>query len=187
MNTPLLNDIAFGLVKDQVIDDKMKEYEMQENQKEQLEKKEQKQGHKNQEKEEEENLELNELDEVDSEEERIMNKQINTRLEHQEKRIESEKVKLSRKYGDYRDIVETEFLDIMLKNPKVVCHFYHDQFERCKIMDKHIKQICNLHPETLFCRINADRAPFFTTKLNVKVIFLNKNFFVDFTNYYYVG
>ena len=42
------------------------------------------------------------------------------------------------KYGRYTEIIETEFLDTVLKNDKVVCHFYHKDFERCKIIDKHL-------------------------------------------------
>jgi len=171
MNTPLLNDIAFGLVKDKVIEDKMKEYQMTEQQKEDMSKKESKGKQKINigQEEQEENPEEIDLDEVDSEEERIMQKHIQARMDEAEKNREAVKAKLARKYGEYRDIVETEFLDTMIKNPKVVCHFYHDQFERCKIMDKHLKQISDLHPETLFVRINADKTPFFTVKLNVKV------------------
>lgn len=172
MQTPLLNDIAFGLVKDKVIEDKMKEYEMTEKQKEDLEKKEAKSKQKSSrldDEEYEDNVEENDLDEVDSEEERIMQKHIQSRMDEAEKSREAQKARLARKYGDCRDIVETEFLDVMIKNQKVVCHFYHDQFERCKIMDKHIRKVADLHPETLFVRINADKTPFFTVKLNVKV------------------
>jgi len=169
MQTPLLNDIAFGLVRDKVIEDKMKEYQMTEKQKEDLENidaklKQKSSGLDNEEPEE------NDLDEVDSEEEKIMHNQIQSRMDEAEKSREAQKARLARKYGECRDIVETEFLDIMIKHPKVVCHFYHDQFERCKIMDKHLRQIADLHPETLFVRINADKTPFFTARLNVKVI-----------------
>jgi hypothetical protein len=168
MERNLLNEIAIDNVMGQAIDDKMEEYKMTENQKESIKEKENKTSNYNLKKDDEDEDE--EFGDIDSEEERIMNKQINSRLADQEKNREKEKVRLSRKYGDVRDIVETEFLDIMIKNDKTVCHFYHDQFERCKIMDKHIKQIADLHPETLFVRINAEKTPFFTNKLNVKVI-----------------
>ena len=58
----------------------------------------------------------------------------------------------------------------MLKNKHVVCHFYIDDFERCKIMDMHLKIIAAEHPETLFCRINARKTPFFVTRLQVKTL-----------------
>jgi homoserine dehydrogenase len=173
MDTPLLNDIAFDLVKDKVIADKMEEYKMTNEQKENLAKNENKESQKEKSNKEEEDFENeDDLDEVDSEEERIISKQIQQRLEQQDKKIEAEKARLARKYGDVRDIVETEFLDIMTKHNKVVCHFYHDQFERCKIMDKHFRQMADLHPETLFVRINAEKTPFFTNKLNIKVVFV---------------
>ena len=183
MNTPLLNDIAFGLVKDKVIEDKVKEYEMTEKQKEDIDKKDSRAKQKSsriENGEAEDKLEENDLDEVDSEEERIMQKHIQTRMDDAEKNREAQKARLARKYGYYRDIVETEFLDIMIKNQKVVCHFYHDQFERCKIMDKHMTQIADLHPETLFVRINADKTPFFTVKLNIKVNYFFKFMFKFF-------
>ena len=176
MDRSLLNEIAIGEVMDQAIGDKMEEYKMTENQKETIAAKENK---TNQLKDDSED----EFGDIDSEEERIMNHQITSRMADQEKTREKEKVRLSRKYGEVRDIVETEFLDIMIKNDKVVCHFYHDQFERCKIMDKHIRKIADLHPETLFVRINAEKTPFFTNKLQVtvkKILFFNFFIFLGF-------
>ena len=126
-NNPLLNQLAFDIVKDKAIEDRTKEImkEQEEKQKEQEK--------LNKLKEEDED---DDLDEVDSEEERIM-------------KAELEKMK-----GE------------ALKK----CHFYHNDFERCKILDEHIKKIANEHPETLFIRINAEKTPFFTTKLNVRVL-----------------
>ena len=59
------------------------------------------------------------------------------------KRITELKVKsalneewLKRGHGKYQEIVEEEFLTEVTKSKHVVCHFYHKDFERCKIMDK---------------------------------------------------
>ena len=125
-NTNLLNNITFDIVKDQAIKDRTKEYmeDLQAQQKTSV---------KSKTKEE-----LVDLDEVDSEEERIMRKELERRMGETQHRREITKKKLSEKYGDYREIIETEFLDTMLKNKKVVCHFYHKEFERCKIMDNHL-------------------------------------------------
>ena len=147
-NNPLLNQLAFDIVKDKAIEDRTKEImkEQEEKQKEQEK--------LNKLKEEDED---DDLDEVDSEEERIM-------------KAELEKMKgeaLKKKELAAR---RAEFLDTCLKNKRVVCHFYHNDFERCKILDEHIKKIANEHPETLFIRINAEKTPFFTTKLNVRVL-----------------
>ena len=158
-NNPLLNQLAFDIVKDKVIEDKTKAYMEEQEKKEKEEAQKQK----------EEGLE--DLDEIDSEEERIMQKE----LEKMRKTTESKREELAKKikndkYGDYTEIIETEFLDTMLKNEKVVCHFYHKDFERCKIIDKHLRIIAPNHRETLFVKIDAEKTPFFTAKLNVRVL-----------------
>jgi hypothetical protein len=43
--------------------------------------------------------------------------------------------------GDYREIVEDEFLNYVTKNVYSLVHFYHNDFERCKIIDKHLRLI----------------------------------------------
>jgi len=165
MNTNLLNNIAFDIVKDKVIEDKVKEYteEQQREAEEAL--------RENRKDEENEGDEYPDIEDPDSEEERIMQKELMKRKEQYDHLVEKENKKKSQKYGTYKDIIETEFLDTMLKNENVVCHFYHNDFDRCKIMDKHMKIIAETHPDTLFVRINAERTPFFTTKLQVKVFY----------------
>jgi len=73
-------------------------------------------------------------------------------------------------YGEYREIDETEFLPTVTKNDKVVCHFYHPDFERCKIIDEHLKKICLTHLEAKFVKINAEKSPFFVSKLVIKML-----------------
>lgn len=163
MNTNLLNNIAFDIVKDKVIEDKMKEYTEKEISEAQ-------EANKQQDKDEEEEVEnLPDIEDTDSEEERIMQREIMKRKEQYDHIVENENKKKNQKYGTYRDIIETEFLDTMLKNENVVCHFYHNDFERCKIMDKHLRIIAESHSDTLFVRINAEKSPFFTTKLQIQV------------------
>ena len=162
MNTPLLNNIAFDLVKDKVIQDKLEEAKVEEKTKSS-------EMTSRPEKEEQFKDEFPDLEEVDSEEERIMKKELSKRQEVADKYIEKEKEKAKRRYGDYLEIIETEFLDTMLKNEKVVCHFYHNSFERCKIMDKHLKAIAESHHDTLFVKINAEKTPFFTAKIGIQV------------------
>ena len=77
---------------------------------------------------------------------------------------------IKEKYGNYTEIIETEFLDTMLKNEKVACHFYLKYFEGCKIIDKHLQIISREHRETLFVKINVEKTPFFTEKLNIRVL-----------------
>jgi len=51
-------------------------------------------------------------------------------------------------------------------------HFIHEDFERCKIMDHHLKIIATTQSSSSckFLRINAEKAPFFVAKLQIKVL-----------------
>ena len=49
----------------------------------------------------------------------------------------------------------------------VLCHFYHQDFERCKIVDMHLRKIAAIHPEAKFVMLNAEKAPFFIKKLQI--------------------
>lgn len=171
MDNKLLNSIATQIVADKVMDDKMKEYE--DNQKKQ----EDDQKKKAEEKPADEEEDDDDIFAIDEEEEKIVNQMKENRLREQgikpqaRDRSREKKDKNSKyKYGEFREIDESEFLDTLLKNKKVVCHFYHQEFEKCKVMDKHLRQIAFDHPETLFVKINADKSPFFCTKLNIQVL-----------------
>lgn len=165
MDGKLLNNITFDLVKEKVIQDKLEEAKVDEKNKQKVEKMEEINFNIHQQEE------FPEIDEVDSEEERIMQKEMSRRKEMIDTEIKKKSDKAKRKYADVRDITETEFLDTMLKNEAVVCHFYHNSFERCKIMDKQLKLVADAHPETLFARIDAEKTPFFTSKLGIQVNF----------------
>jgi hypothetical protein len=73
-------------------------------------------------------------------------------------------------HGELTDITESEFLDVVTKTEFVVCHFSHKEFERCKIMDKHLRLLAPKYFVTRFCRINAPDAAFFVAKLSVQVL-----------------
>lgn len=56
------------------------------------------------------------------------------------------------------------------KSPNIVVHFYRDSTERCKIVDKHLKILSTKHIEAKFCKVNAEKSPFLTQRLRIKVI-----------------
>ena len=85
--------------------------------------------------------------------------------EHQEK-IEN----LSKGHGQYRDIVQDEFLKEVTSSKHVICHFYHRDFARCKIMDHHLNILAARHIESKFIKINAEKALFFVEKLIIRTI-----------------
>ncbi|XP_010261188.1 PREDICTED: thioredoxin domain-containing protein PLP3B-like [Nelumbo nucifera] len=86
-------------------------------------------------------------------------------------------------HGEYREISEGDFLSEVTGSEKVICHFYHREFYRCKIMDKHLKLLAPMHVDTKFIKIDAENAPFFVAKLAVKtlpcVILFRKGIAVD--------
>ncbi|KAJ9172736.1 hypothetical protein P3X46_015946 [Hevea brasiliensis] len=73
-------------------------------------------------------------------------------------------------HGEYREISEGDFLGEVTGSEKVICHFYHREFYRCKIMDKHLKALAQSHLDTKFIKLDAENAPFFVTKLGVKTL-----------------
>lgn len=73
-------------------------------------------------------------------------------------------------HGEYREITEGDFLGEVTHSEKAICHFYHREFYRCKIMDKHLKLLAPKHFDTKFLKLDAENAPFFVTKLGIKTL-----------------
>lgn len=87
------------------------------------------------------------------------------RKQHNEK-IEN----LGKGHGQYREIVQDQFLTEMTSSDRVICHFYHRDFTRCTIMDHHLQKLVGRHVETKFVKINADKTPFFVDKLKIRTM-----------------
>ena len=77
---------------------------------------------------------------------------------------------MAKGHGKYEEITEEQFLPIVTGTKFVILHFYHNDFERCKIMDSHLEKICRQHIEAKFIRINAEKCPFFVSKLQVQML-----------------
>lgn len=58
-------------------------------------------------------------------------------------------------HGTYTEITEGEFLEVVTKTENVVCHFFHKEFERCKIVDKHLAALARKYMEARFIKISA--------------------------------
>lgn len=58
-------------------------------------------------------------------------------------------------HGELQEITEGEFLEVVTKTDYVVCHFFHRDFERCKIMDKHLSILARRHFKTRFIKLSA--------------------------------
>eukprot|EP00123_Amoebidium_parasiticum_P020137 comp42740_c0_seq1/m.47464 comp42740_c0_seq1/g.47464 ORF comp42740_c0_seq1/g.47464 comp42740_c0_seq1/m.47464 type:complete len:203 (-) comp42740_c0_seq1:142-750(-) len=74
-------------------------------------------------------------------------------------------------HGTYEDIADTQvFLETTTKVKRVVCHFYHPEMKRCKIVDKHMEILCKKYYRTRFVHINVLLTPFLVEKLILRVL-----------------
>ena len=87
------------------------------------------------------------------------------------KRAQSEKIdNLQKGHGRYAEICQDDFLKDVLASKWAIVHFYHADFERCKIIDHHLSILAPQHVEARFCKIDANKSPFFVQKLQVQVM-----------------
>lgn len=97
----------------------------------------------------------------DNELRRIRSQRLKQIRDSQREKLEN----IGKGHGQYREITQDEFLNEMISSRKVVCHFYHAEFARCAVIDHHIQKLVQRHVETKFVKINADKAPFFVSKV----------------------
>ncbi|KAK7082579.1 Thioredoxin domain-containing protein 9 [Halocaridina rubra] len=112
--------------------------------------------------------EIERLDNLDSEDLDAIRRE---RIAAMKKRQQKKQEWIANGHGDYGELYdEKDFFEATKKSENVVCHFYRDQFDRCKIVDKHLKILAKTHVETKFCKINAEKAPFLTERLKIRVL-----------------
>jgi len=74
-------------------------------------------------------------------------------------------------HGVYSEIAaEKELLKLTTTTKLCVVHFYHKEFRRCQIMDKHLHILAQKHFKTKFVKINVENAPFLVEKLSIRVL-----------------
>lgn len=76
------------------------------------------------------------------------------------------------------EVDEEKFFLYTTNDKYVVCHFFHNDFSRCKIVDHHLSKISYTHPECKFISVNVEKAPFLVKKLQIQtlptiVVFIN--------------
>jgi len=54
--------------------------------------------------------------------------------------------------------------------PLCIIHFYHNNFRRCAIMDKHLATLAPKYFSTRFLRVFVENVPFLVEKLGIKVL-----------------
>lgn len=109
------------------------------------------------------------LDEYDQGDEAL--RELREKRLAQMKRQHAEKLdNLQKGHGRYVEIAQDEFLRDVLGSKNAVVHFYHKDFENCKVMDHHLAKLAPQHIEAKFVKLNAEKAPFFVEKLQVRVM-----------------
>jgi len=73
-------------------------------------------------------------------------------------------------HGELQEITEEEFLKTVTKSQFSIVHFYHREFPRSKIVDQHLEILAKKYFATKFVKLDAEKAPFFVTKLGVQVM-----------------
>eukprot|EP00899_Mesostigma_viride_P016762 jgi/Mesvir1/25087/Mv21553-RA.1 len=73
------------------------------------------------------------------------------------KRETEKRMVMQRKgHGEYRQITEPDFLEEVTGSELVVCHFFHKEFSRCKIIDKHLSTLCTKYFATKFIKLDVE-------------------------------
>lgn len=73
-------------------------------------------------------------------------------------------------HGTYDEIEEDAFIKTVTASPRCVVHFYHKNFEKCKIMDMHLRKCAVKFMGTRFVKLDSEKAPFFVDKLSIKTL-----------------
>ncbi|CAG8801063.1 16286_t:CDS:2, partial [Gigaspora rosea] len=78
---------------------------------------------------------------------------------------------LLNEHGSYTEITdEKEILKITTTTKQCVVHFFHKEFRRCQIMDKHLTTIATRQFKTRLVKINVENAPCLVEKLSIQVL-----------------
>ncbi|KAG0709750.1 thioredoxin-like protein [Suillus ampliporus] len=88
-------------------------------------------------------------------------------------RLEMQRAKQMREnaHGTYMDITnEKEAIRISASEPHCVIHFYHSNFKRCEIMDKHLAKLAPKYYATRFIRVFVENVPWLVEKLAIQVL-----------------
>eukprot|EP01052_Picozoa_sp_SAG31_P022557 SAG31_NODE_1799_length_7241_cov_11.407029_2_plen_238_part_00 len=92
------------------------------------------------------------------------------RLEEMKRRAKELAEMKNKGHGEYTEIVQDDFLKEVTGSKHVVCHFYHRDFESCKVFHDRFRTLAKKFQRTKFIYIDAEKAPFFVTKLGIKIL-----------------
>ena len=58
-----------------------------------------------------------------------------------------------------QEVAEADFLEAVTQTQQVVVHFFHREFTRCKIVDKHLAELTRKFFRTRFIKVSAPVRP----------------------------
>jgi len=71
-------------------------------------------------------------------------------------------------YLEFKD--EKEVLKRSANEPLCVIHFFHPDFKKCAVMDKHLSTLASKHFDTLFLKVSVMNVPFIVEKLQIQIL-----------------
>jgi hypothetical protein len=107
-----------------------------------------------------------EEDEVEDEEDYELKRIKEARLKQIKGAHQQKMENISKGHGQFREILQDEFIAEVTSSPVVICSFFHKDFQKCEIMNHHLLKLSQRHIESKFIKINAEKAPFFVEKVS---------------------
>ncbi|TFY82210.1 hypothetical protein EWM64_g1804 [Hericium alpestre] len=89
-------------------------------------------------------------------------------LQFEIERVQQMRQELHGKYSEITD--EKQVIRTSANEQRCVIHFYHSNFQRCEIMDKHLAALAPKYFHTRFIRVFVENVPFLVEKLGIQVL-----------------
>lgn len=89
-------------------------------------------------------------------------------LQREMERLKQMREEMHGKYTELTD--EKQIIRTCASEPLCIIHFYHSNFSRCAIMDKHMAALAPKYFNTRFLRVFVENVPFLVEKLGLKVL-----------------
>jgi hypothetical protein len=113
-----------------------------------------------------------ELEEDDEDEELMELRRM--RMQHMKAMQEKSAEYRSKQHGEYREIGQDDFFNVVVRekggSDRVCVHFYHKDFETCKVMDRRLSELSQSLLAVKFVKIDAERSPFLVERLHVSTL-----------------
>lgn len=79
-----------------------------------------------------------------------------------------------KQHGEFREIAQDDFFNVVVRekggSDQVAVHFYHKDFEHCKVMDRRLSELSREALSVRFVKIDAEKALFLVERLKVMML-----------------